>query len=404
MRFEPGKKYEYSNTGYITLGLIVQRVSGTPFGSFLRRRIFRPLGMNQTVLFNPKAPPKMNHRAIGFIEKEGTRQANDEHFLNGMFGDGEVYSTAEDLLKWDQALYTERLVSKSTLKEIFTPGKLNDSSSHGYGFGWDIETKYGANNADDQRHRVVSHGGSWIGFRTWIERDIDANRTLIILTNNTSKRLGKIKQAIQPIVFESRELMPRNERRNPWKTSNVRGRPEPPAPYQVQLAFPNLKFKQPVTLTNAPNTSRLFVAEVKGTIRSFANASQTDSSDLVLDLLEVDPGITQLYGLTFHPEYPAKPYLYVCYVLKNGAPNGTVISRFTVTPGATPNDSPVADPNSEQQLIRWLAGGHNGCCLKFGPDGYLYISAGDGTAPSPPDILRAGQDLTTCCRRSCGST
>ena len=136
---------------------------------------------------------------IGF-RKIGTGKAkNDENFLNGMFGDGEVYSTVEDMLKWDQALYTDQLVSKKSINEILTPGKTNDEKSCNYGYGWGIAKKYD--------HRVASHGGGWVGFRTWLERDLDANRTLIILTNNTSSKLGQLKKQLQPIVFQSGKLL-----------------------------------------------------------------------------------------------------------------------------------------------------------------------------------------------------
>lgn len=180
------------------------------------------------------------------------------------------------------------------------------------------------------------------------------------------------------------------KRQIPWQNSRVTGRPEPPTPFRPELAFPKLGFELPVTLTNAPQTDRLFLVEVRGKILSFPEDQDCDSTDLFLDLREVDPAVTQVYGMTFHPQYPAKPYVYVVYVLKNKDPKGTIVSRFTVDS----SDPPRADPSSERQLIRWLAGGHNGSCLKFGPDGYLYISTGDGEGPNPPDILRAGQDLT----------
>lgn len=176
----------------------------------------------------------------------------------------------------------------------------------------------------------------------------------------------------------------------PWETSRFVGRPEPPLPFRSEVAFPNLKLDAPVTLTNAPRTSRLFAVETRKGIVSFQDDPEASSTDLMLDLKSIYPDITNIYGLAFHPEYPQKPFIYVVYVLKHKDPTGTVLSRFTVSEF----DPPVADPDSEVVLLRWLAGGHNGNCLKFGPDGYLYSSAGDGTGPNPPDILRAGQDLT----------
>ena len=384
MHFQPGEKWEYSNTGYITLGLVVERVSGKPFGQFLRQRIFRPSGMNRTLLFNPKKPPKLAKRAYGFVGRKGNRKPNDGHFLNGMYGDGEVYSTAEELLKWDQALYSTKLLPQMGIDRLFTPGKLNNGESAEYGFGWNVEKKYG--------HRVSSHGGGWVGFRTWVERDVDAKRTLIILTNNSSRSFGKLKAQLQPLVFESEELIETTQRKVAWQDSRVRGRPEPPLPYRAEVAFPNLRFKSPTTLTNAPRTSRLFAAQVVGEIVSFPDQRDCEKADAFLDLRDVNAGVRQAYGMTFHPQYPEQPYVYAMYVLQNGVPDGSVISRFTVqTVGEAP---PTADPASEKILFRWLSGGHNGCCLKFGPDGFLYVSTGDGAGPNPPDTLRAGQDLS----------
>lgn len=199
VRFAPGEKYEYSNTGYITLGLIVERVAKQAFDQFLADRIFKPLKMRDTVLFNPLAPPNIKLRVLGFQESSKGRSPNDENFLNGMYGDGEVYSTAEDLLRWDQALYGGQLIAKKSIDQILTSGRLNDGSLTGYGFGWTVHEKYG--------HRVASHGGGWVGFRTWLERDLDSRRTLVVLTNNTSSELGRLKKKLQPIVFESSRLL-----------------------------------------------------------------------------------------------------------------------------------------------------------------------------------------------------
>lgn len=175
-----------------------------------------------------------------------------------------------------------------------------------------------------------------------------------------------------------------------WTASRVKGLPQPPYRFSYENAFPGIGFDQPVVLTNAPGTSRFFVAEVKGKIYSFENRRDVDQVDLLIDIRQHIPSLQQLYGITFHPNFPDTPYLYACVISKSGLPDGTKITRFTVEN----SDPPVADPASAKVVYEWLSGGHNGCAIKFGHDGYLYISTGDGVGPNPPDTKRAGQDVS----------
>ena len=180
------------------------------------------------------------------------------------------------------------------------------------------------------------------------------------------------------------------KQRSPWRTSQFRGTPHPPPPYRERVAFEHLSFDRPVTLTSAPGTSRLFVVQLDGKVFSFPEDPNCVRADPFFDLKTAVPELTSTYGMTFHPDFPRQPYIYICYVLPGEAPDGSVIARFTVVD----EEPPRVDPASELILFRWKAGGHNGCSLKFGPDGFLYISTGDGTGPNPPDGLMAGQDLS----------
>ncbi|MDA1049835.1 MAG: PQQ-dependent sugar dehydrogenase [Planctomycetota bacterium] len=173
--------------------------------------------------------------------------------------------------------------------------------------------------------------------------------------------------------------------RVPWVSSRIKGTPDPPPPYRMAVAFPNLKFEEPLAMTPAPGTDRLFVVERHGKVRSFPNQRDVRQADVVLDLGEEKP----IYGLAFHPRFASNGYFYITYLVDPVAetPRGTRVSRFQVRDG----DRFKADPDSEQLIFEWPSGGHNGGCLKFGPDGYLYIGTGDSSGIA--DQLLTGQDI-----------
>lgn len=152
--FEPGDRYAYSNTGYVLLASIVSCVSGEPFEIFMKKNIFDPLEMSHTLVYSAVRDDPMDNRVYGYrLALNGSDYLpNDFHYMSGIAGDGAIYSTTGDLYKWDRALYTEKVVSKSSLEEAFTPVVLNDGSTHNYGFGWVIDTSLTGK-------KIVSHGG-----------------------------------------------------------------------------------------------------------------------------------------------------------------------------------------------------------------------------------------------------
>lgn len=180
------------------------------------------------------------------------------------------------------------------------------------------------------------------------------------------------------------------EHRVPWTTSRIRGSPEPPLRYVTERVFPALKFKECLDITSVPGIDRLFVVEQAGKIFSFPTTADVQSADLVVDVAKAIPGVKQVYSLAFHPDFERNRFCFVCYIKADGLPDGTHVARFRVTG----TDPPTIDVASEKTIITWPSGGHNGCCLKFGPDGCLYISTGDGVGPNPPDTLKTGQDVS----------
>ena len=158
---------------------------------------------------------------------------------------------------------------------------------------------------------------------------------------------------------------------------------------QVDRVFPRLQFKDPVELCFDPTGSRLWVLELGGKLVSFAPKPDPASVDLAMDLAQARNPFAQALGMAFHPGFATNRFLYLVYVVRDRDPAGTRLSRFRVGP----EDPPRVDPASEQLLLTWMGGGHNGSSLQFGPDGFLYVSTGDATAPEPPDGLQTGQNL-----------
>ncbi len=174
LHFIPGAQYEYSNTAYVLLSSIVQKVSGKGFNAFMQENVFGPVGMTNTVAFDETKPERSN-RCKGF-DAEG----NEDDYLYFTTGGGGLYSNVEDLYKWHQALQAKKLVSDATMKEAYTPYTLNDGTVSWYGFGWMLDK--------DNPNRVL-HTGTLTSFRTYIERNLETGQVIIMLNN-----VGKTKR------------------------------------------------------------------------------------------------------------------------------------------------------------------------------------------------------------------
>jgi len=182
-KFPPGSKWEYSNSGYVLLGLIVEKVSGKPFGQFLHDRIFAPLGMQHTLAYEARKN-EVPHRAYGHTkEKDGWRET-DQSPTSATLGDGGIYSSIDDLAKWDRALREHTLLSAAEMEPALTPvhpaggqGKTSDGAIASYGFGWFLDPYKG--------HNRMYHDGETMGFLTTIQRFPAEDLTVIVLANRT---------------------------------------------------------------------------------------------------------------------------------------------------------------------------------------------------------------------------
>jgi CubicO group peptidase (beta-lactamase class C family) len=206
LAYPPGTKWSYANLGYLTLGVLIHRVSGEFYGDFLQKRVFRPLGMDTTRIINEA--DIIPNRASGYrlVKGELKNQEWVSPTLNTT-ADGSLYFSILDLAKWDAALYTEKLLKKSSLDLMWTPVKLKNGkpNSDHYGFGWFCNQIRG--------HRVIEHEGAWQGFTTNISRYVDDKLTVVILTNLAGPEPDDLSHHVAGIYVS--ELMPPPEKAKP---------------------------------------------------------------------------------------------------------------------------------------------------------------------------------------------
>ena len=182
-KFPAGSKWEYSNSGYVVLGLIVEKVSGRPFAQFLHDRIFAPLQMANTLAYE-KGKNEVPHRAYGHTKEKDGWKETDQSSTSATLGDGGIYTSVEDLEKWDHALRNHTLLSDAEMLPALTPvqptggtAKSEDGKPVSYGFGWFLDPYKG--------HKRMWHDGETMGFRTTIQRFPDDDLTVIVLANRT---------------------------------------------------------------------------------------------------------------------------------------------------------------------------------------------------------------------------
>lgn len=209
-KFAPGTQWSYSNSGYVVLGLIVAKISGEPFEDFLNKRIFKPLKMRHTLAF-VKGKNEVPYRAYGHSKEDGMFEETDQSATSATLGDGGVYSSLEDLARWDNALAHHTLLSEKEMHAALTAFKLPDGSLPlwasdpgdtdpqagkpvDYGFGWFLDPYKG--------HARMWHYGDTVGFKTAIERFIGDKLTVIVLSNRSDVDAAALATKTADVYFD----------------------------------------------------------------------------------------------------------------------------------------------------------------------------------------------------------
>ncbi len=203
LQFKPGERFAYSNSGYILLGHIIEKVTGKPYEQVLQENLFTPLRMINTGYDHDG--PLVKGRASGY-EKNGRRYVNANFIdMSVPYAAGAMYSTVEDLYLWDQALYGNQLLRKENMDLLFTK-HISSGGGH-YGYGWNIgEIPLGNT---EERIKTVGHGGGINGFNTQITR-IPSDKSLIVLLNNTGGApLNEMTNAIAAILYDKSYEFPK---------------------------------------------------------------------------------------------------------------------------------------------------------------------------------------------------
>ncbi|HSE30311.1 MAG TPA: serine hydrolase domain-containing protein [Pyrinomonadaceae bacterium] len=192
LSFAPGSRWDYSNAGYATLGILIRKVTGMFYGDFLKARIFEPLGMTTARIISEA--DIVPHRAAGYRLVAG--EIKNQQWVSpstNSTADGSLYFSILDLVKWDAALYSESPLRQSTLAQIFAPTRLSDGGTKGYGFGWFTDTMH--------NRRIMFHGGAWQGFKSFILRFPDDKLSIIFFANSWELRDFKFARGLAALFY-----------------------------------------------------------------------------------------------------------------------------------------------------------------------------------------------------------
>lgn len=193
---QPGDAMEYSNTNYVLLAGIVESASGMNFEQFMQKELFKPLGMNDTRVWNLLSTERSSNQANDFDQIDEDRTPVETTWIDGVAGDGAVFSSLHDFVIWDEFWEGNPLISDELLREAVKRPKLNDGTKSDYGFGWIVERK---------RHW---HNGAWLGANTYLVRYPESKCCLVVLDNSSNMRLDTItkhlEKALMPILAKDK--------------------------------------------------------------------------------------------------------------------------------------------------------------------------------------------------------
>ena len=171
--YKPDHRYNYSNTNYVILAYIIEKVTGKTYKDFMKESVFNPLQMTHTFVYQKEKGKRNTAEVIGYIRQ---RRKADDTYLNGVVGDKGIYSSVEDLFKWSKVIDNGKFVSDSLMKKAFTPQHKDLRIYDNYGYGWRI-------NASDSTNKIVYHTGWWKGFRSYFIKELGEKNTIVVLSN-----------------------------------------------------------------------------------------------------------------------------------------------------------------------------------------------------------------------------
>ncbi len=209
--FTPGSRYDYSNTGYVLLACIIEKLTGETYNEYLQRNIFKPLHMDRTKVYNSQRSNRdsianyaygvvLNNNTGNYILPDSLKQYDFVYWLDGVTGDGTVNSTTGDLLKWENALLHHRILNEKDQTDMLSPHTLTDSlDKRFYGFGVEL--------GKDELGQFITHNGSWPGYSTVLSHYYSREYTIIVLSNNQFNAVG-VSKALAYLLNGKSVVMP----------------------------------------------------------------------------------------------------------------------------------------------------------------------------------------------------